>query len=224
MKINYLNNNINGLKYSDNSFILQFYTEKDGFIFNCCEGCQYFIVNTKFKINKISKIILTDLHINNLSGLMGLLSSLNLIGRVNSLHIYGPKDLAYYLDLCKKYSHTNFNYAIYIHILTTGLVINHYQYRIYTFMNSFQYNFIIMELEKNGKFFFNKARKNNLVVGPLYGKLKKGYSFLLPDGSNLNGNSFTIINFFGQQLSFFINRYYYRKVSENTLNSNIMLY
>nr|YP_009397150.1 ribonuclease Z [Thuretia quercifolia]ARW66336.1 ribonuclease Z [Thuretia quercifolia] len=224
MKINYLIDSITSLKYSNNSFIVQFFTEKDSYIFNCCEGCQYFIMNGNSSINKISKIIITDLHINNLSGLMGLLSSLNLIGRMRSLHIYGPKDLAYYLDLCKKYSHTNFNYAIYIHILTTGLIINHYQYRIYAFINSSQYDFVIMESEKNGTFFLDKAQKNNLFPGPLYGKLKKGLSFLLPDGLILNGSNFTMINFLGNQLSFFVNRYYRRKALENFLNSDIMFY
>ena len=142
MEINCLSNSINNFQYSNTSFIIQFFTFKDIWVFNCYEGCQYFIINNQFKINNISKIILTDLHINNMSGLLGLLSSLNLIGRRKCLHIYGPKDLLYYLDLGKKYSHTNFNYIIYIHILTTGLIINYSQYRLYAFENYCQYEFI----------------------------------------------------------------------------------
>jgi len=181
-------------------------------------------MKSKFKINKISKIIITDLHINNLSGLMGLLSTLNLIGRIQPLHIYGPKDIIYYLDLCKKYSHTNFNYVVYVHILKTGLIINHYRYRIYTLFKTYQYDFLIIELEKYGKFFFHKAKKNYLTPGPLYGKLKKGLDFILPDGIILNGNSFTDFSILGIKLSFFINRYYKRKILENSVNSNIILY
>jgi len=224
MQIYYLNSSIDYLRNCDASFMIQFYTIQNICILNCCESCQYVIMKSKFKINKISKIIITDLHINNLSGLMGLLSTLSLIGRLESLHIYGPKDLIYYLDLCKKYSRTNFNYIIYVHILKTGLTINHYQYRIYTFFNNSQYDFIIMESERHGKFFLSKAKKNYLLPGPLYGKLKKGLDFILPDGYILNGNDFTIFNLLGYQLSFFINRYYKRKILENSVHSNIIFY
>lgn len=224
MQIYYLNSTVDYLRSCNASFMLQFGTISNICIFNCCESCQYVVMKSKFKINKISKIIISDLHINNLSGLMGLLSTLNLIGRLESLHIYGPKDLIYYLDLCKKYSRTNFNFIVYVHILKTGLIINHYQYRLYTFFNYYQYDFIIMELEQYGKFFLDIAKKNYLLPGPLYGKLKKGLDFILPDGFILNGSSFTIFNILGSQLSFFINRYYKRKILENSVNSIIILY
>nr|YP_009332591.1 conserved hypothetical plastid protein 56 [Membranoptera weeksiae]YP_009332811.1 hypothetical protein [Membranoptera tenuis]AHZ94605.1 conserved hypothetical plastid protein 56 [Membranoptera weeksiae]AKL79067.1 hypothetical protein [Membranoptera tenuis] len=224
MEISYLHHNINSFQYSNTSFIIQFIGFKDFWIFNCCEGCQYILTNKKLRINNISKIIITDLHINNLSGLIGLLSSLNLIGRIKCLHIYGPKDLASYLDLGKKYSHTNFNYIIYIHILGTGLVINHYQYRIYTFIKDYQYEFIIMQSEQYGTFIINKAKKNNLIASPLYGELKKSLHFILPDSFILNGKKFTLFNLFGNQLSFLLDKYYNRVNFESNINSNIIFY
>ena len=224
MQIYYLKRSINNFKYYNASFIIQFYSINDTYLFNCFESCQYVIMKSKFKINKISKIILTNLHINNLSGLIGLLSSLNLIGRIDSLHIYGPKDIIYYLDLCKKYSRTNFNYIIYVHILKTGLIINHCKYRIYSFCYSFQYDFIVIESQKFGKFFLDKAQKNYLLPSPLYSKLKQGLNFILPDGFTLNGYSFTIFNMIGNQLIFCFNKYYKRKILENSVNSNIIFY
>nr|QCI04565.1 ribonuclease Z [Apoglossum ruscifolium] len=224
MNINFFNNSISRFKYFNTSFMIQFLDFKDIWLFNCCEGCQYILNNNNCKINNISKIIITDMHINNISGLMGLLSSLNLIGRIKSLHIYAPKDLVDYLNLCKKYSHTNFSYIVYIHILKTGLVINSDQYRLYSFVNDFQYEFIIMELEQYGKFILSKARENYLIPGPLYGKLKRGVDFILPDGFSLNGNDFTVINLFGSQLSFLLNKYYKRRNIESSMKSNIIFY
>ena len=101
-------------------------------MFNCCEGFQSYIFFKHIKMNNLSKIIITDLHINNIAGLLGLLSSLNSIGRIKELHIYGPEGLSAYLELGKKYSHTNFGYTVYIHILSHGLIINYSKYRIYT--------------------------------------------------------------------------------------------
>lgn len=224
MKINYFSSSIKILRYYDNNFVVQLIGLKDLYLFNCCEGCQYFFANHRYKINNISKIILTNMQVNNLSGLIGLLSSLNLIGRIKSLHIYGPKDLVYYLKLNKKYSHTNFNYLIYIHILTTGLIINNYKHRIYAFINNYKYNFLIIENEKVGTFLLNKAKKNGLVPNSLYSKLKIGLNFKLPDGYLLDGNNFTLTNLSGSQISFLWDIYFRRVNIEIVLRSRFILY
>nr|YP_009391773.1 ribonuclease Z [Acrosorium ciliolatum]ARW59917.1 ribonuclease Z [Acrosorium ciliolatum] len=224
MDINYLNRSIIKLRNLNYGFILRLTDFKDLWILNCCEGCQYRIIDKGYKINNMSKIIITSLHINNISGLLGLLSSLNLIGRIKSLHIYGPVGLKYYLDLGKKYSHTNFNYIVYIHILKTGLVINHSKYRIYSLITKNQYQFIIIQLEQYGTFLLNQAKKNYLTPSPLYGKLKRGLIFLLPDGFILNGCKFTAVNLLGNQFFFALKPYCNRKIVENSLFSSIIIY
>nr|YP_009398173.1 ribonuclease Z [Thaumatella adunca]ARW67359.1 ribonuclease Z [Thaumatella adunca] len=224
MILRYLDLNASVLKKNNISFLIKLPTIKDTWIFNCTEGCQFNIFNQSFKINNLSKIIIPNLHILNISGLLGLLSTLNLIGRIKSLHIYAPIDLKYYLDLGKKYSRTNFSYMIYIHVLKTGLIINHYSHRIYAFNYFDRYEFIIMQVEQHGTFYLNKARSNYLAPGPLYGKLKKGLSFLLPDGFIIDGYRFTDINFLGYQICLLYSYFYIRKVYENTCSSRVILF
>nr|YP_010170889.1 ribonuclease Z [Chondria tumulosa]QSD57030.1 ribonuclease Z [Chondria tumulosa] len=223
MLLRYLNIDSYFFQKSNTSVLIRLFTFKDIWIFNCPEGTQVNLISQGFKINNLSKIILMDLHINNISGLLGLLSSLNLIGRTKSLHIYGPSNLKYYLDLCKKYSRTNFSYIIYFHILTSGLIINHYGCRIYTLYSKFCYNFIIVSPEQSGTFYLNRARNNNLLPGPLYGKLKKGYTFLLPDGFTIDGTKLTSSNYLGYHFSLFTSNFYQRVIFENTSNSRVLL-
>nr|WMP11752.1 Ribonuclease Z [Laurencia australis]WMP11963.1 Ribonuclease Z [Laurencia australis] len=223
MILRYLNSNLYVVQKSNISVLMKLSSFKDIWVLNCTEGCQFNIVTQGFKINNLSKIILTSLHINNISGLLGLLSSLNLIGRTKSLHVYGPIDLRYYLDLGKKYSHTNFNYAIYLHILKTGLIINHYGCRIYAFYSKCGFEFIMIRPEQYGTFFLDKARCNYLAPGPSYGKLKKGVSFLLPDGFTLDGVSLTSQNTMGSKLSCLANSFYCRKSIENVSSGNVLL-
>lgn len=196
---------------------------RDLWIFNCPEGCQFNVVNQGFKVNNISKIIITNLNINNISGLLGLLSSLNLIGRTKSLHLYGPANLKYYLDLGKKYSRTNFNYVVYLHVLKTGLIVNTYRCRIYALRSISSFEFIIIKFEQYGTFFLDRARSNYLIPGPLYGKLKKGMSLLLPDGFILNGINLTSTNIIGSHVNLLINNFYRRKFIENMLIVNMLL-
>nr|YP_010951880.1 Ribonuclease Z [Laurencia obtusa]WMP12819.1 Ribonuclease Z [Laurencia obtusa] len=223
MVLCYLNSNLYVVQKSNISLLIKLSSFRDIWIFNCTEGCQFNIVTQGFKINNVSKIILTSLHINNISGLLGLLSSLNLIGRTKSLHLYGPVNLRYYLDLGKKYSRTNFNYVIYLHILKTGLIINHYGCRIYAFYSKSGFEFIMLRPEQYGTFFLDKARCNYLAPGPLYGKLKKGMSFLLPDGFTLDGVRLTSQNVIGSHLSCLTDNFYCRIAIENVSNGNILL-
>nr|YP_009392809.1 ribonuclease Z [Caloglossa intermedia]ARW61371.1 ribonuclease Z [Caloglossa intermedia] len=224
MKLYCLSSNIKVLKCYDSNLMIHFSFLKSVLLFNCCESCQYLIINNNHKINNISIIILTDMHISNLSGLVGLLSSLNLLGRIKSLHIYGPKDLANYLELNKKYSHTNFCYVIYIHILTPGLVISNHNYKIYSLGYNYEHNFLIIEKEKTGAFLASKALSNGLVPNSLYSRLKKGLIFLLPDGCLLSGNSFTCYNLHGSQVSFVSDRYYRRKNLETLSGSEAIFF
>nr|YP_010951452.1 Ribonuclease Z [Laurencia catarinensis]WMP12391.1 Ribonuclease Z [Laurencia catarinensis] len=223
MVLCYLNSNLYLVQKSNISLLIKLSSFRDIWIFNCTEGCQFNIITQGFKINNLSKIILTSLHINNISGLLGLLSSLNLIGRTKSLHLYGPVDLRYYLDLGKKYSRTNFNYVIYLHILKTGLIINHYGCRIYAFCGKSGFEFTVIRPEQYGTFFLDKARCNYLVPGPLYGKLKKGMSFLLPDGFTLDGVRLTSQNAIGSHLSCSTDNFYCRRAIENISNGNVLL-
>lgn len=223
MMFRYLDINTYLLKQNNISFIMKLSAVRDIWLFNCTEGCQFNLFDQNFKINNLSKIIIPNLHIHNISGLLGLLSTLNLTGRIKSLHIYAPVDLKYYLDLGKKYSRTNFSYIIYVHSLKTGLIINQYGCKIYAFNNCHQYEFIIIQSEQYGTFFLNKARNNHLLPGPLYGKLKKGNSLLCPDGFIFDGYKLTSISMLGYQICIFLSCFYKRKIFENTLHSRIIL-
>ena len=220
----YLNLNAYAVEKAHMSFLIKLPTVKDTWLFNCSEGSQSNILQQSLKINNLSKIIIPNLHIFSVSGLLGLLSTLNLIGRIKSLHIYAPIELKYYLDLGKKYSKTNFNYVLYIHVLTTGLIVNQYGCRLYAVNYKHCYEFYVVQSEQCGTFFLNKARNNNLLPGPLYGKLKKGFSFLMPDGFTLNGYILTSSNVLGSELRCLFSSFYRKSVFESIKCSRIVLW
>lgn len=203
----------------NSSFLIKLPSVKDTWLLNCTEGAQFNFFNQDLKINNLSKIIIPDLHIASVSGLMGLLSTLNLIGRTKSLHIYAPFSLKYYLDLGKKYSRTNFSYIIYIHILKNGLIINKSSFRVYAVRHYYFYQLFIIQSELYGTFYLQKAKSNNLTPGPIYGRLKHGFSFVMPDGFVIDGYSLTYLNKLGSQI-FCTHSYFYRKNLIKFLENN----
>lgn len=222
MEIIHLNHELSYTLKQDICFALNLKYLKEIWIFNCIQGCQHQFGNKQIKINLISKIIITDLYINNISGLLGLLSSLSLINRKKALHIYSYKGINKYLKLGIKYSQTNFRYNLYFHILKTGLIINHHFYQVYAFTNKLKFEFLIISKEKFGKFKLNKAQYFNIIEGPLYGKLKKRDSLILPDGVILNGQYFTEKNKSGSKMLNINNKYHQRNSFEMSKKCHII--
>jgi len=63
------------------------------FLLDCGEGTQIQIRRYKQKFSRLNHIFITHLHGDHMLGLPGLISTLNLMGRRNTLHIYAHKDL-----------------------------------------------------------------------------------------------------------------------------------
>lgn len=204
------------------SFALSLQNSKEIWLFNCHQGCQHAIKQQKIKTNYISKIIISHLNTDTISGLLGLLSTLSLINRKKNLYIYSPQGLQYYLKLNKRHSQTSFKYKIYFHVIQTGLIINHELYQIYAFSNKMQFNFLILSNEKLGRFKFLKAKDFHLIEGPLYGKLKRGSDLLLPDGLILNSIKFKEYNERGTKTSLITYQYNTRHFIEITKNSKMI--
>lgn len=67
--------------------------ENQLFLVDCGEGTQIQLRKNKVKIQNIDHIFISHLHGDHFFGLVGLLSTMHLLGRKNALNIYGPKGL-----------------------------------------------------------------------------------------------------------------------------------
>jgi len=62
------------------------------FLIDCGEGTQMQLRNCKIRFGKINHIFISHLHGDHVFGLYGLLSTFNLMGRENTLHLYAPEN------------------------------------------------------------------------------------------------------------------------------------
>ncbi len=208
------------------SFVIKMQHLGQIWLVNCSEGCQHTLARKKIKISQITKIIITDLSVKNISGLLGLLSSLSLNTSIKKIDLYGPNGLVNYLFLGRKYSQTNFRYTLSIHNIKTGVIAQSRFYRLYAFPNlSFilSFNYCILISEMPGRFNLLKAVHSKVPSGPLYGELKIGNDFILPDGFSLYGNSFVNSYYLGDKFSFLSN-YIKRESFEAIKNSRVVFY
>jgi ribonuclease Z len=81
-------------------------------LIDCGEGTQIALRKNKIKFQRINQIFISHLHGDHYLGLPGLLSTFNLLGRNNSLDIYGPSELEEIINFHFKVSGTLLKYPI----------------------------------------------------------------------------------------------------------------
>lgn len=89
------------------------------YLIDCGEATQLQLKRYKLRAQRINNIFISHLHGDHYLGLMGLLSSMHLMGRNKPLNLYGPKGLQEIITLQLKYSDTVFNYEVNFHEIDT---------------------------------------------------------------------------------------------------------
>jgi ribonuclease Z len=87
------------------------------YLIDCGEGTQIQIIRYKIKRSKIHRIFISHLHGDHYFGLIGLINSMGLLGRIQPLHIHGPEPLWQILQLQLKEADTHLPFDLHFHAL-----------------------------------------------------------------------------------------------------------
>lgn len=85
------------------------------YLIDCGEGTQERLREAGVNFMRIGHIFISHLHGDHYLGLMGLVSSMHLMGRRNDLHVHGPAELKPVIDLQLQVSGTYLRYALHFH-------------------------------------------------------------------------------------------------------------
>ena len=88
------------------------------FLIDCAEGSQVQLRKYKIHFQKVSRIFISHLHGDHYFGLVGLLSSLNLLGREKEIHIYGHVELKEILMKQLHFGGSKLSYKLEFHPLS----------------------------------------------------------------------------------------------------------
>lgn len=96
------------------------------YLIDCGEGTQERLRAQAFNFQRIGHIFISHLHGDHYLGLLGLISSMHLMGRQTPLHIFGPPELKAIIDIQLKASGTWLRYPLQVRSLTpeNGTVIH----------------------------------------------------------------------------------------------------
>lgn len=89
-----------------------FRTDEHVFLIDCGEGTQARLKKYKVNTNKIQAIFISHLHGDHFLGLVGLLSTMSLLGRKKALNLYAPPGLKEIIRVQFLHSGTVLNYSV----------------------------------------------------------------------------------------------------------------
>jgi len=91
------------------------------FLIDCGEGTQVQLRKYQLSFQRISHIFISHLHGDHYFGLIGLISSMHLLGRKKDLHIHAHKELKEIIDLQLRSSDTELNFPLFFHPIPEDL-------------------------------------------------------------------------------------------------------
>ncbi len=166
------------------------------FLIDCGEGTQARMLDFQVRRHKINQIFISHLHGDHVFGLIGLLTSFNLLGRDQKLDVFAPPGIRELIEIQLKCSHTILTYELDIHVTDPE---NHYL----LFENEVVEVYSIPLLHRiptQGFLFKEKERQLNILPGKIqeYGlnvlqikAAKLGSDVVLSDGTVLPNEELT---------------------------------
>ncbi len=167
------------------------------YLIDCGEGTQIQLRKAKIKLSKINTIFISHMHGDHLFGLIGLISTLELLGRENPLHIYGPKGIKQFITFQQEATSSYNKLKLVFHELESKQSEKIYEDKkveVFTIP-------LIHRMYTNGFLFKEKLKSRRLNIDTInkypeieicdYENLKNGRDFALSNGEVIKNEVLT---------------------------------
>jgi ribonuclease Z len=167
------------------------------YLIDCGEGTQQQMLRFDVKASRIDHIFISHLHGDHYLGLVGLLSSMHLNGRIKPLHIYCPPQLKVIIDIQLDYSETTIQYPIeykFTDATKAEILLDSPDIIVETIPLNHRIactGFLFKEKKRLRKLMKEKIERLAIPV-EYYSGLKKGNDYLAPNGDVYKNDTLTL--------------------------------
>jgi ribonuclease Z len=151
--------------------------DKEILMFDAGEGAQIAFQKSKLGWNKNMKIFVTHLHGDHCVGILGLLQTMSLQNRTESVDIFGPPGIDEFLASNLKILNFGLTFPVRIIRIKEGLVWDDPSYMIHVCEAEHSipaYSYLFTEKDRPGKFYPEKAKQLGIPEGKLWHELQRG--------------------------------------------------
>ena len=166
------------------------------FMIDCGEGAQLQFRKSHLKFSRLNHIFISHLHGDHCFGLLGLISTLNLLGRTAELHIHSPKGLETLLTPMLDFFNRQMTHKVLFHEFDTKEPMLIYEDRSLTVTTIP----LRHRMPCCGFLFAEKRRPNHIIREmvdfyqvPVYelNRIKNGADYVTPEGKTVSNNLLT---------------------------------
>jgi ribonuclease Z len=146
-------------------------------LMDCGEGVQRQVLRHGIGLNKEMTILITHLHGDHVTGLLGLLQTMSLAQRRRPLRIVGPPKLLRWLKVTGELLEIGLTFPVEFSAARQGTVLRLKAYRVKATkaLHSVEaYSYLVEERDRPGVFYPAKAKELGVPEGRLWSRLQRG--------------------------------------------------
>jgi len=153
--------------------------EREGEIimFDAGEATQISYMKSGLGWNKKMKMFVTHLHGDHCVGILGLLQTMSMQNRTETLEIFGPSGIEEFIAANIKILNFGLSFPVLINIIKEGKIIENKKFSIYACKANHSvtaFSYLFEEKDKPGRFDVKKAKELDIPEGELWNKLQNG--------------------------------------------------
>lgn len=166
------------------------------YLLDCGEGTQIQLRKYKISFQRIDRIFISHLHADHFLGLPGLLSTMDLLGRTNELHIHVFEELNIFMTGFLNATATIWSFPVHVHPMQkkkANLLFenNHIEISCFPVKHAIPCNgFLIKEKPKPNNIKKDFIQKYNPDIQEIH-EIKNGKDYVLNDGTTLLNKDIT---------------------------------
>lgn len=160
--------------------------EKEGevIMFDAGEAAQISYMKSGLGWNKKMKIFVTHLHGDHCVGILGLLQTMSMQKRTETLEIFGPSGIEEFIAANIKVLNFGLTFPVLINTIKEGKILEDEKYSMYVSKANHSiiaYSYRFEEKNKPGRFNVEKAKELGIPEGELWNKLQNGKEISIND-------------------------------------------
>ena len=170
-------------------------SQDESYLIDCGEGTQMQMARYKIRRSKINHIFISHLHGDHYFGLIGLLTSMSLLGRTQDLHLYAPAPLHQILQLQLDVAFTRMTYPLHFHPLEKeGEIMNNSKISVSCFAVQHRiecWGFLFKQ-KKNPRKIDPERIKSFDIPASFYDRLQRGEDYITKKGTIIPNEEVTV--------------------------------
>lgn len=191
---------------------------------DCGEGTQTQLARYRIKRSRINNIFISHLHGDHYFGLIGLITSMGLLGREHPLHIYAPAPLQQIIDLQLTVSSTVLPFSLHFHPLSEGVMLQTENLEVSTFKAFHRiecWAFVFREMKAPRRLEGDKLKQYG-IPSSFYEELRWGKDYVTIKGEVINNEWVTAASSKGKSYAYVTDTLYDESITRNVKGVDLL--